>query len=69
MYVRTTNGLWYRSTSDIRGLCARVDTLSSTGAQELGWMALYVTVSYFLPPLPPLPLSRTSRGTYSRMTG
>ena len=42
MYVPTTNALWYRSSSEIRGLCARLDTLSSTGAQALGWMALYV---------------------------
>ena len=52
MYVRTTNALWYRSSSKIRGLCARADTLSSTGAQQLGWMALYVFSLYFLPPLP-----------------
>jgi len=53
MYVRTTNALCYRSSSEIRGLCARADTLSSTGAQQLGWMALYVLSLYFLPFLPP----------------
>ena len=57
MYVLTTNALWwYRPSSEIRGFVppARADTLSSTGAQELGWMALYVLLS----PLCSSPLCR-----------
>lgn len=59
MYVRTTNALWWYLGRALKFVVscpppARADTLSSTGAQELGWMALYV----LLFPLPSFPLCR-----------